>query len=211
VTEQLTTQNATITTATIQVQALTIGRKQVTQSVFRQLSEEPLIADNGTLNGEPWGLVNYHPDKCGDFEEHVHVVWQRGTQLLRSAIYAPPFARHHTKAAGAFAEAAIAEGAQTCWAVSRELASENVDDFFVGRPSYQGASAHVRFRYQGVRFFGEISPDAYMATRGDGDARQRVRNEITIQSTECLKSLPVVAYRAAWQALKELPQLFIAV
>lgn len=86
-TEQLTTQNATITTATIEIQALTIGRKQVTQSVFRQLPEEPLIAEDGTLNGTPWGTVNYHPDKCGDNErKHWHVVWQRGTELRRSRI-----------------------------------------------------------------------------------------------------------------------------
>ncbi|NUV89977.1 hypothetical protein G6W61_27845 [Streptomyces sp. KAI-26] len=89
-TKQLTTQNATITTATVEVKTLTISGKQVTLAVFRQLKEEPLIAQDGTLNGEPWGVVNYHPDKCGDEREHVHVVWQNGSDLRRSYVTAVP-------------------------------------------------------------------------------------------------------------------------
>lgn len=86
-TRQLTTQNATITTAAVEVKTLTISGKQVTLAVFRQLKEEPLIAEDGTLNGEPWGVVNYHPDKCGDDRvAHVHVVWQRGPELLRARV-----------------------------------------------------------------------------------------------------------------------------
>ncbi|MFD8945259.1 hypothetical protein ACFV00_25175 [Streptomyces californicus] len=86
-TRQLTTQNATITTAAVEVKTLTISGKQVTLAVFRQLQEEPLIAQDGTLNGEPWGVVNYHPDKCGDSQfPHTHVVWQRGTELLRARV-----------------------------------------------------------------------------------------------------------------------------
>ncbi|MFF4839271.1 hypothetical protein ACFY2G_04310 [Streptomyces collinus] len=88
---QLTTETATITTATIQIQTLTIGRKQVTLAVFRQLREEPLIAEDGTLNGAPWGTVNYHPDKCAtDHPKHWHIVWQRGDELLRTRVYEKP-------------------------------------------------------------------------------------------------------------------------
>lgn len=86
---QLTPQNATITTATIQIQALTIGKKQVTLAVFRQLREQPLIAEDGTLTGEPWGVVNYHPDKC-NHDDHWHVVWQRDTELLRAWVSKRP-------------------------------------------------------------------------------------------------------------------------
>jgi hypothetical protein len=82
---QLTTETATITTAAIQIQTLTIGKKQVTLAVFRQLREEPLIAEDGTLNGVPWGTVNYHPEKC-IAGRHWHIVWQRGTELLRSRV-----------------------------------------------------------------------------------------------------------------------------
>ncbi|MEV4043150.1 hypothetical protein [Streptomyces sp. NPDC049744] len=86
-TRQLTTQNATITTAAVEVKTLTISGKQVTLAVFRQLKEEALIADDGTLNGDPWGVVNYHPDKCGgDQREHWHVVWQNGNDLRRARV-----------------------------------------------------------------------------------------------------------------------------
>lgn len=89
-TKRLTVQNASITTAAVEVKTLTISGKQVTLAVFRQLREEPLIADDGTLNGQPWGYVNYHPDKCGDDSPHWHVVWQQGDELLRSAIDKTP-------------------------------------------------------------------------------------------------------------------------
>lgn len=80
---KLTVHNAEITTASVEVKTLTISGKQVTLAVFRQLREEPLIAEDGTLNGLPWGTVNYHPDKCGSDAAHVHVVWQKGAELLR--------------------------------------------------------------------------------------------------------------------------------
>lgn len=82
--KQLTAQTATITTAAVQVQTLTISGKQVTLAVFRQLRQEQLIAHDGTLNGVPWGTVNYHPDRCGDSDTHWHIVWQRGDELLRA-------------------------------------------------------------------------------------------------------------------------------
>ncbi|MFF2944053.1 hypothetical protein ACFVSQ_29845 [Streptomyces niveus] len=88
-TKQLTTQNATITTAAVEVKTLTISGKQVTLAVFRQLREEPLIAEDGTLNGVPWGTVNYHPDKCSS-GDHWHVVWQRGAELLRARVQLVP-------------------------------------------------------------------------------------------------------------------------
>lgn len=85
--KQLSTQNATITTASVEVKTLTISGKQVTLAVFRQLREEPLIAEDGTLNGVPWGVVNYHPDKCGDsLPKHRHIVWQCGDELLRCRV-----------------------------------------------------------------------------------------------------------------------------
>lgn len=82
----LTVHNAEVKTATVEIKTLTISGKQVTLAVFRQLREEPVIAADGTLNGVPWGVVNYHPDKCAAHEEHLHVVWQHGTDLYRSRI-----------------------------------------------------------------------------------------------------------------------------
>jgi hypothetical protein len=83
--KQLTVHNATVTTAAVEVRTLTLSGKQVTLAVFRQLREEPIIARDGTLNGVPWGYVNYHPDKC-EGDSHLHVVWQRGDELLRSSV-----------------------------------------------------------------------------------------------------------------------------
>lgn len=84
--ETLTVHNAQVTTATVEIKTLTISGKQVTLAVFRQLKEEQLIAHDGTLNGTPWGIVNYHPGKCEDPTGHVHVVWQNGTELRRSTV-----------------------------------------------------------------------------------------------------------------------------
>lgn len=84
----LTVHNAEIKTAAVEIRTLTISGKQVTLAVFRQLREEPLVAKDGTLNGVPWGTVNYHPvpKQCEDVRDHWHVVWQKGSELLRSTV-----------------------------------------------------------------------------------------------------------------------------
>jgi hypothetical protein len=87
---KLTVQNAQINTATVEVKTLTISGKQVTLAVFRQLLLGPLISPDGILNGVPWGIVNYHADKCADDEPHQHVVWQRNNELLRSKVMTEP-------------------------------------------------------------------------------------------------------------------------
>lgn len=88
--KQLTVQNASVTTMTVEVKTLTIGARQVTQGIFRQLIDEPLIAKDGTLNGVPWGHVTWHPDKCDRDPEHWHSVWQNGTELRRSTVASTP-------------------------------------------------------------------------------------------------------------------------
>ncbi|WP_433542029.1 hypothetical protein ACQP10_38400 (plasmid) [Streptosporangium sandarakinum] len=82
----LTLHNAEITTATVEIKTLTVSGKQVTLAVFRQLQEAALVNDDGTLNGTPWGTVNYHPDKCADTAEHLHIVWQDGLDLRRARV-----------------------------------------------------------------------------------------------------------------------------
>lgn len=101
--KQLTVHNASVTTMTVEVKTLTIGARQVTLGIFRQLDEGPLIANDGTLNGIPWGRVNYCPDgkNCGVYTitsyggdcqnrfdaEHMHIVWQQGVNLYRSFVH----------------------------------------------------------------------------------------------------------------------------
>ncbi|MGH3305308.1 MAG: hypothetical protein ACRDOK_27320 [Streptosporangiaceae bacterium] len=86
---QLTIHNAQLTTAKAEMVKLTVDSKQVTLAVFRQLIEEPLVDEDGNLNGVPWGTVNYHPDKCADERDHLHVVWQKGDLLRRSMVRQP--------------------------------------------------------------------------------------------------------------------------
>lgn len=210
-TKQLTTQNATITTAAVEVKTLTISGKQVTLAVFRQLREEALLDGGGAFTGEPWGYVNYHPDKCDGDPQHLHVVWQRGSDLLRSRVNAPWCAGLEHAAAAAYAEALIAEGVA------------------VGSPLPAGVSikgsnslhkpGSVRLTHKGVEFVGEIRP-AFAETfqTGGGHALQERMERLMFDehgSEWCsdihLDRLPVAGYQRAWRLLNELPQLFIAV
>jgi hypothetical protein len=88
--KKLTVHNASVTTMSVEVKTLTIGARQVTQGIFKQLIEEPLIAEDGTLNGVPWGRVTWHPDKCDGSREHWHIVWQRGSELRRARVAEVP-------------------------------------------------------------------------------------------------------------------------
>lgn len=91
--KRITTEEATIKTAAVEIKALTIGGKQVTLAVFRQLIEEPILDHDATmLYGKPWGIVNYHSGVgCDDFrhQPHLHVVWQKGGELRRAVVRSP--------------------------------------------------------------------------------------------------------------------------
>jgi hypothetical protein len=86
---QPTPDSTSIETATVQIRTLNVGSKQMTQGIFRQLIEQPAIDNTGHVQGTPWGIVNYHPDRCDDAKEHLHVVWQLGDQLRRGFVLAP--------------------------------------------------------------------------------------------------------------------------
>ena len=86
----LSVKSALLKTATIEIQALSVNARQMTLAVFRQLDYKDLIdleADLPRLNGMPWGRVNYHPDKCNDGDEHLHIVWQRDHFLYRAKVH----------------------------------------------------------------------------------------------------------------------------
>lgn len=84
---QLTVHNASVTTMTVEVKTLTIGTRQVTQGIFRQLIDEDLISRDGSLNGTPWGHVTWHPDNCATSDRpHWHIVWQKGDELRRARV-----------------------------------------------------------------------------------------------------------------------------
>jgi hypothetical protein len=80
----LETNDATISTATITIRALNVGKKQMTQSVFRQLPEAVLVDEEKiTLTGIPWGWINYRWGDIG--EDYTNFVFQVGTRLFRCA------------------------------------------------------------------------------------------------------------------------------
>lgn len=48
-----------ITTATVEIQVIRIGAKQMTLAVFRQLPHKDIFDDWGSLLADPWGWINY--------------------------------------------------------------------------------------------------------------------------------------------------------
>jgi hypothetical protein len=95
----LTVEDVQIKTATVEVKAIVIGKRQLTLSVFRQLPKVGLVrAIDGPWNDvlpdyEPWGVVNYHWDGCGyegmPRSPHTHVVGVRDGRLCRSCVGVP--------------------------------------------------------------------------------------------------------------------------
>jgi hypothetical protein len=97
---RITTKEATIRTAVVEIKSLTISGKQMTLAVFRQLQKTALMDwQTGKLRGLPWGTVNYHAD-CMDWtynrgwnligQPHLHVVWQKGDELRQDLIPRDP-------------------------------------------------------------------------------------------------------------------------
>jgi hypothetical protein len=211
VNRQLTVHNAQISTAAVEIKTLTISGKQVTIAVFRQLREERLISFDGTLNGVPWGTVNYHPDKCGDdFADHIHVVWQRGSELLRSRVGRPhrlPFIVVTDSLAREWLDASILAGWRAETHTDRPGAL--FLDLEMGAPvrievdtkardamwslsdrDRDSALKSIRLRATG-KSVEDLSALMQAEARGDAEARTRVEGH--------------------WKALNDLPQLFIAV
>jgi hypothetical protein len=91
---RITTHEATITTASIEIKTLTVRSKQVTLAVFRQLHNKALIDErSGHLLGVPWGTVHYFWGECKE-DAHLHVVWQEGLELRRCCLSAHPTSRY---------------------------------------------------------------------------------------------------------------------
>jgi len=97
---RITTHEATVKTAAVEIKVLSLSGKQMTLAVFRQLKRERLLEwVSVELRGVPWGLVNYHADCVDrtyheDFDlrpyEHLHVVWQSGDELRQDVISGMP-------------------------------------------------------------------------------------------------------------------------
>jgi hypothetical protein len=85
----VTTKQATIRTASVEIKTLSVSGRQVTLSLFRQFPEEQII-DPSTcqLRGVPWGRVHYFFGGCERRtpKTHLHVVWQKGDELRRACV-----------------------------------------------------------------------------------------------------------------------------
>lgn len=103
----MTTAQASIRTASVEIRALTVSGKRMTVAVFRQLPEvrllEPWLVSQGATDEQPggaqhievrlgsgdlWGTVNYHQG-C-DPRPHLHVVLVRGGTLYQGLVFQRP-------------------------------------------------------------------------------------------------------------------------
>jgi hypothetical protein len=95
----LAAHEAIIQTASVNIQTLRVGKKQVTIGLFRQLPCDTLLdPETLQLRGVPWGHVNYWWDSDGSggdggHAEKLHVVWQLGDALKRAIVYATPYGK----------------------------------------------------------------------------------------------------------------------
>lgn len=208
-TKQLTTQNATITTVAVEVKTLTISGKQVTQSLFKQLQEEPVVAYDGTLNGTPWGYVNHCPERkiwnrnLGEWEpcagrDHLHVVWQNGDQLRRARVAPPPrwYRQYWSEMTDAYVQAAYCANDHVLPEGMRSMCTSDGlwTDFEYGRTSCKSGPPESP-RKEDHRCTGEQLDEARAELLAD------LRREHERRARR----------KAVWQALHDLPQLFIAV
>ncbi|MEU5397505.1 hypothetical protein [Streptomyces tibetensis] len=208
-TDRLTPQNVTVTTATIEVKALTLGKRQITQSVFRQLVEEPLIDDNGSFRGQPWGYINHCPDKkvahdnltgkmidCATGPVHRHVVWQKGDELRRSRIiaYRPPYYGVWSDTTDLIVQAGYCTNnhEMPAWITSRRS-----DEFAFQQDGVRCTGAAPKRGWE----VGHECATAAMLERARADLTEEIAQERVIQA----------ARKSAWEAVVALPQLFIAV
>jgi hypothetical protein len=196
--------NAEIKTAAVEIKTLTISGKQVTLAVFRQIREERLIAEDGTLNGTPWGTVNYHPGTCilpVGVRDHWHVVWQSGVELRKSTVWEP---------AGAFTD-------DSEWAsdlVQAVHCTKGHQDSLWRVDSSRDLGLTVTFQIEGLPCWAPLplSPDPrwprdhQCKSEADlAEAQREFRAQVAAEKER----------RARWAArckeIADLPQLFIAV
>ena len=95
----LTTEEAVVTTAQVQIKTLTVKGRQVTLALFRQLKNEQVVDwDTVAARGPVWGHVNYHSG-CSSSSGHTHLVWQSGNELRTCTV-----AQEHGRQSSAFDE-----------------------------------------------------------------------------------------------------------
>lgn len=87
---EISTDQATCSTVEVAIRVVRIGRKQMTLAIFRQLPEREIIARDGTLDGIPWGWVNY---EVPDAVAQRNFIYTRDGRLYRSLVVMSDHAR----------------------------------------------------------------------------------------------------------------------
>lgn len=78
------TEEAQVTSASVEVDTLRVSDRQLTLRTFRQIQSKPVIdPETHELRKPIWGWVNYFWD---GYEGDIHAVWQDGESLRRSPI-----------------------------------------------------------------------------------------------------------------------------
>jgi hypothetical protein len=207
-------QEAVVRTATVEIKTLTVGGRQVTLALFRQLPYSSIIdASTLGLRGVPWGTVNYHFDKC--FEEypiHIHVVWQEGRELRHDLVPSDG-----SRGAGVVADAlARRQSVTECWLLDEALTGSAIT---VDHSRHNSGTAGTKVPLHFVPL-GTISllEDPYGTFRRQKRAEQLHDwlgvDAVTIQDMEaaCRELIALqAAYKEIYDQLASLDQLFIAV
>lgn len=240
-TAKLTVQNAEIKTAAVELKTLSVSGRQVTLAVFRQLLEEQLVAEDGSLNGVPWGTVNYHPDKCewrpdvyytDGLEDHWHVVWQKGPELRRSRVNKTPgFGILGSPVADDFLNAALLDHLDGKETPFRSSVYERLTDSpwtnapLMGVTVSMGLSDKAILVLKAKKWGGEIfvpGPGKMPgANRDFGSLLEDLRDEVgAVSSVDLYERVKIVCSEEQGRqkrhvdqlsAIADLPQLFIAV
>jgi hypothetical protein len=213
------------------IRTVTVNRRQVTLSLFRQLIEKPLIDKTGEFMGTPWGRVNYCPDKrnpaCVKLKAppHHHVVWQLDDELRRATIVRPEFDTYCATATEWLLLALDDGWRPKEWRRDPETGARYCDvpianDVPVTAGLWiDGLSADAwRFLRYGVGITEE--PDWQDADRGrlilkqaatklrdSGETRDALAQ--AIKSEMWLRFDRWIPYRDRWREIRALPQLFI--
>jgi hypothetical protein len=231
----LAAHEAIIQTASVNIQTLRVGKKQVTMGLFRQLPRDTLLdPETLQLRGVPWGHVHYWWDGDGSVtyssltrSAKLHVVWQLGEVLKRAVVYETPH--------GAPIDALECQHRARLedWALLQVARAEHVVavssaacQIHLGKQVYRVTvsepKAHVLTRYWGTHAKQGRGYSADMCAEAAANyaALLDERGLTGMTSAMVLASLAAAAserdaYKAKWakqwQVLSALPQLFIAV
>lgn len=210
---RLTILNAEIKTSSVEIKALTVSGKQVTLAVFRQLLSEPILSEDHDLLGIPWGMVNYHPDRCTDGREHLHVVWQKGNELRRSTIYRPQVIGSYPFWAEVFDDFIFKSGRliendyRSTWEPGEGFKHDHKDDYYFfleGLPfRCEGAQSVWSSSIYPPQSFEELKKEH---ERYNGEELYKETMEAALIELALRKKL-----WSRWDELLLLPHLFIAV